>query len=479
MTCQPDARHNRSPEVSMRRALLFLVVVGALAVVNGDLHACGDKYLRIGHAARSGRYIAAHPASVLLYQAPGSVAAAIKDFEKIVRAAGHKAVSVTTPAAAAAAVASGDFDVVLAGPANCRPCGLVRRRRTSCRSCDRQRPTLRQQSVIWLRHRRAHGPQEPGACGDRLPHGTENPYGPAAMTAPAVVRGAAALVLFTAIPSASAAQDPPAGEGLVVQSYQYVRSPVHLASDGAPNPDLGKSQSHMTFVDVKYGLTDRLALAGTGAWMASKWTGNQKDSHGPLDTGAFHYGLQDARAELRYTFDVGRAFVTPFVGAGGPMRPYETRGHSAFGRKLKDAQVGVAVGLPVWWRGDLHTSIGYAFVQRVKGVDFNLDRLTGDVAFGRPVGSKLWLEAACSFQWMHDGLRVPLVDHFELREVHDRFVRSSHTVLGGSASVPLSSRLDLTVGGFATAIGRGTHSVRGVYSSLSWRFGGGLELIDP
>ena len=100
----------------MSRVVTVVLVLGTLVTFGTDILACGDKFLRIGHNARAGRYVAAYPASVLLYQAPGSAASLVKDLEKIVEAAGHEATSVTTAADARAAMASGRFDIVLAGP---------------------------------------------------------------------------------------------------------------------------------------------------------------------------------------------------------------------------------------------------------------------------------------------------------------------------------------------------------------------------
>ena len=100
----------------MRRAAPLVVVLGMVFTFTGHLLACGDKFLRIGHNARAGRYVAVYPGSVLLYQLPGSNASLVKDLERIVRASGHKTVSVKTAADARAALASGQFDIVLAGP---------------------------------------------------------------------------------------------------------------------------------------------------------------------------------------------------------------------------------------------------------------------------------------------------------------------------------------------------------------------------
>jgi hypothetical protein len=82
-----------------------------------DVGACGDKFFRIGRNMRyQRRYVAVHPASVLIYEpARNSAPARIKDLPKLLKQAGHHPSVVTNRAALTSALAAGGIDVVLAG----------------------------------------------------------------------------------------------------------------------------------------------------------------------------------------------------------------------------------------------------------------------------------------------------------------------------------------------------------------------------
>lgn len=92
--------------------VMSLCVAGAATV---DLTACGDKFLRIGRSMRYGRYAAAYPASILVYSPRNSVPARVTDLAAVLKRAGHTPLVVTAPAALASAMATGAYDLVLAG----------------------------------------------------------------------------------------------------------------------------------------------------------------------------------------------------------------------------------------------------------------------------------------------------------------------------------------------------------------------------
>ena len=75
--------------------LLYVVslVVAAFASASADLCACGDKFLRIGRSARFRGYAAVHPSSILIYKPANSTPAGIKEFEALLKRAGHKPLS--------------------------------------------------------------------------------------------------------------------------------------------------------------------------------------------------------------------------------------------------------------------------------------------------------------------------------------------------------------------------------------------------
>jgi hypothetical protein len=99
----------------MRRALLTVVLTAVVAVAYVDLEACGDKFLRVGRSARFRRYAAVHPAAILIYSPADSTPAGIREFEAILKRAGHRPMALPHGADISQALATTAFDVVIAG----------------------------------------------------------------------------------------------------------------------------------------------------------------------------------------------------------------------------------------------------------------------------------------------------------------------------------------------------------------------------
>jgi len=98
----------------VRRILIFVAVAAVLAVTAADLDACGDKFLRVGRSARFHRYAAAHPAAILIYAPADSTPSGIKEFEAILKRAGHRPVALPHGADVSQALAAAPYDVVIA-----------------------------------------------------------------------------------------------------------------------------------------------------------------------------------------------------------------------------------------------------------------------------------------------------------------------------------------------------------------------------
>jgi hypothetical protein len=100
--------------VMLRHLLVVAVVAMAFASDSADLSACGDKFLRIGRSARFRGYAAVHPSSILIYTPTNSTSAGIKDFEALLKRAGHKPLTVENGARLSQIFAAAKYDVVIA-----------------------------------------------------------------------------------------------------------------------------------------------------------------------------------------------------------------------------------------------------------------------------------------------------------------------------------------------------------------------------
>ena len=100
----------------MKRVLtLMAIVAGALIFGEAALSACGDKFVLLGRGVRVAR--SKYPSTILIYMNPTSrVPAADKEFhvEAVLKAAGHRAKVAESESEVEKALASGNYDLVLA-----------------------------------------------------------------------------------------------------------------------------------------------------------------------------------------------------------------------------------------------------------------------------------------------------------------------------------------------------------------------------
>lgn len=294
---------------------------------------------------------------------------------------------------------------------------------------------------------------------------------------------ALALLSGAALPAQAAGQAwvTPPGEGTIAVLHQYVTSDTHLNRIGR-HDRLGTEAFHVVSIEGSYGLRERLAIEGSVLWTATRWTGPVALRHGPIDTGLFHGAFQDLRVAARYQVTNGRTAVTTFAGVVLPTHAYETRGHSAFGRRLRELELGISAGRAVPWlpgHGYIYGSGSYSVSQRVEGTDFNLDHANGEFEVGSSLGRRVGIRAFGNWQKMWDGLELgPIEEHFHhFQEIHDRLARASYVKLGGGAEFRLSPGTALSVSGYTTAYGRNIHAVRAIVTAITWDVGGGFKII--
>lgn len=108
--------------MSTSRAVPLGLVFAALAacLVPGSAAACGDKFVRVGRGGRFGHgYVAIHPSSILVFVNPDTPrSAAMRRLPARLKSAGHRATSVTTTEAVAAAVKADRYDLLIAEAAD-------------------------------------------------------------------------------------------------------------------------------------------------------------------------------------------------------------------------------------------------------------------------------------------------------------------------------------------------------------------------
>ena len=268
---------------------------------------------------------------------------------------------------------------------------------------------------------------------------------------------------------------PGRGEGQVTVTYEnlYVRD--HFDYQGN-RFFAGPIRTNTVVSTFELGITDKLTLDSQLFHVTSKYEGFVGPvPHGPPDTGVYHPQFQDAVIGVRYNLTSRHLFVTPFVAAGIPTHHYETRGHTAVGRDLRELQVGAYVGRDleeIIPRTYFQARYSYAFVQNVD--QFGLNRSNFDWEVGYYAKPRVSLRFTGAWQYTYSGIRYPLdQDVTDFHELHDRAAKSGFLRFGGGATITLTKNFDLHLDAGNTFRGYTTHGARGLSVGISWRFSRG------
>ena len=270
---------------------------------------------------------------------------------------------------------------------------------------------------------------------------------------------------------------PPKGEGYVSVGYQTMFIGHHLSSFGKRTGTNDNIRSHASSIGLTYGITDRLAVAANIPYIATRYTGTTPHSHfdSPtrLDDGTYHGVFQDFRFAAHYNLWRGDVMVTPFVTLVLPSHRYDTFGHAAPGRDLREFQLGFNLGRqlrPLLPRAYTDLRYAYTFAQDVAGI--NTDRSNIDLEVGYFLTPRLLLRGFGMWQRSHDGLEnspnfeLP-PEHFHL---HDRVWRAHYFRLGAGAGVSLTPTVDLYTAVVTTPTGKNAETSTAIGVGISWRF---------
>ena len=265
-------------------------------------------------------------------------------------------------------------------------------------------------------------------------------------------------------------------EGQVTITYENIYVRDHFDYLGK-RFQAGPIRTNTVVSTFEYGITNKLTLDSQIIHVTSKYEGFVGPvPHGPPDTGKYHPTFQDLLIGFRYNATSRHLVVTPFVAASIPTHHYETRGHTAVGRDLRELQVGVNVGRDlekIIPRAYVQARYSYAFVQNVEQV-FGLNRSNVDWEVGYYAKPRVSFRFTGAWQYTYSGLRYPLDQNFpEFHELHDRAAKSGFLRFGGGLTVTLTKNVDLHADAGNTFRGYTTHGARGLSLGLSWRFSRG------
>lgn len=167
---------------------------------------------------------------------------------------------------------------------------------------------------------------------------------------------------------------PADGEGSVSATFQYIAIEERSRVDGSGGvEDFGRIDLRSLYLEMDYGLTDRLALTLWAPFKSNRYRGDFPhdprlllDPRGErfLDDGEWHGSWADLGIGVRWLWREAPVVVTPFVSFHWPSRDYplhtETQAGTGQWRLDLGVNVGDRFGPPhwnTWWQAGLAYSV--------------------------------------------------------------------------------------------------------------------------
>jgi hypothetical protein len=306
----------------------------------------------------------------------------------------------------------------------------------------------------------------------------------------AAVRLAAFALIATAGADAQA-WVPQKGEGSLSATYSFLASNGHYTTEGKKVAEAA-AQSQSSIVEVEYGLTERLALNASLAFVSIRYnsnnpptavlrtlfdqtlqtTGKQFYNHGFLDDGAWHSSVQDIQVNVRYNLVSRPLLITPFVGFTLPSHDYAYVGESAPGRNLREFNFGVSAGRkldPFAEKMYLHSTIEFAIPQAALGVRTTRTNLFLETGYA--VTRRLSLRGFGNYQHTFNGLRFPVdLTTPEISLTHERLLKANWWHVGGGVSYALTPKTEIAADVVSFVAGSDTHYGTGVSLRITRSF---------
>jgi len=271
---------------------------------------------------------------------------------------------------------------------------------------------------------------------------------------------------------------PPKGEGAFGLGYQNFYSRNHYLNDST-TPLLGRVRTNAVFLDVGYGLTDRLAFSAALPWAYSKYEGPRPHQL-PVDNGQYHGTFADYRFELRYNAVREPLVLTPFVAYVVPSHNYVYFAHSAVARGLHEYQLGFNAGRrldPLVPNGVVHLRYSFAFVDKVLGASHN--RSTVSLEAGYFLTPSLTVKGIGLYSRTHGGIDFPQPGTQDFTDFvnspywphHDQLARNNDLSVGGGVSVAVTGTMDVYASYVTSVWGQNGHAFQpGIGVGATWGF---------
>ena len=278
----------------------------------------------------------------------------------------------------------------------------------------------------------------------------------------------------------------PRGVGSLTFALQYYDDTGRRFSDGS-RKSAGPTETVTVFLEVDYGVTDRLSATLGLPYVFARWQGGPPPPFLPYVSAdichCWHSTFQDISLTARYRIGDDPWAVTPLVRLVEPSHDYPYKGEAVVGFDRREVAVGLNASLRLAGllpRASLQAGYTYSFVEQFLGIPN--DRSNGSVEIGYAVTRRLYLRTTGIWQRTHGGLRIgsPSGDPFDLpgdintperlQEFH-RLFRNNYWQVGGGLSYSVGP-FDVFASFTKYVWGTDTHDGQAYTVGATWYFGG-------
>jgi hypothetical protein len=293
------------------------------------------------------------------------------------------------------------------------------------------------------------------------------------------------LILAFMVPTLAPAQawSPPKGQGSLTFTTQSLDATNHLYPTevlGTKSLDIGKMEGRVLMFDGDFGITKKLALTTSVAYVSSRFREggriDETNPHAPHrdlpgDDGRWHSSFQDARVSLRYAQPKGPWVFTPSLAVVIPLTSYTTLGHASIGRGLEEAQLGLDIGRLLYRSGRPRAyaqgGYRYAVIESVGETSLR----TSDLFFemGYFAHRRLMVRGFGAYRASHGGIDWGGIHPSEFH-AHDQLAAAQWTRLGVGLSIPLNDGRALFASVAKTVQGENTHDGTALSFGTTWSF---------
>ncbi len=254
-------------------------------------------------------------------------------------------------------------------------------------------------------------------------------------------------------------------------SYTDTFDTKHLTPSGFA-VDAGHMRFYTYGFAAAYSPTDRIMLSATLPLINSEYHG--PDPHPTeVDDSNYHATLTDLRIEAHYQLGLEPLAIAPYIAYVQPTHGYETLGHAAPGRGLRETWLGVAVGksLDAWIpRTYLQARFTYAVVEHVQGITHDKENIEFEA--GYYLTPDLSVQGLMQWQKTLGGLEFqgPPQESDPLFPYHDQLAATGFTNAGMGASWYYSDHSSVSLSYMEGLNGRNGHKL-GRSISIGYSYG--------